>query len=158
MEWESSFCGQVKLPPNSHHNNQHNHLWHAGDHTVERRGGQQRQLLHREGRKSVIPTFPHTRGREETPFHCWSSYWMEVGWWLMPIYIFFFLLVIRNVLEYGKMLKYWTGHHMKMSKSQCFLAFFWYPKNGTSGAQNLTPDLESVTKTDSKTGFRFEFW
>ena len=36
---------------------------------------------------------------------------------------------------------------------------FGYPKNGTSGAQkqNLTPDLESVTKTDSKTGFRFEF-
>ena len=36
---------------------------------------------------------------------------------------------------------------------------FGYPKNRTSGAQNknLTPDLESVTKTDSKTGFRFEF-
>ena len=42
---------------------------------------------------------------------------------------------------------------------KCQKTLIGYPKNGTSGAQNknLTPDLESVTKTDSETGFRFEF-
>ena len=47
---------------------------------------------------------------------------------------------------------------LKMLKIVFFLAF-WVPKNGTSGAQNqnLKPVLEPVTKTDSKTCFRFEF-
>ena len=36
---------------------------------------------------------------------------------------------------------------------------FGYPKNDTSGVQNqnLKPDLKSVTKTHSKTGFEFKF-
>ena len=49
----------------------------------------------------------------------------------------------------------------KLVSHFCVIMFnlaFWVPKNGTSGAQNqnLIPVLESVTKTDSKTCFRFQ--
>ena len=38
--------------------------------------------------------------------------------------------------------------------------YFWYSENATSHERNLNlkPFLESVTKTDSKTVFEFEFW
>ena len=40
------------------------------------------------------------------------------------------------------------------------LGILGYPKNGTSSAKNKNPKtvLESVTKSDSKTGFDFKFW
>ena len=55
---------------------------------------------------------------------------------------------------------FWAPEVQFLGTQKCQKTWFGYPKNGTSGAQNqnLTPDLESVTKTDSKTGFRFEFW
>ena len=59
--------------------------------------------------------------------------------------------VIFGLVTGGEPQFFWTPNAKKHD--------FGYPKNGTSGAQNknLTPHLESVTKTDSKTGFEFKF-
>ena len=75
-----------------------------------------------------------------------------------------FTILIRNQLWslIPKMVSDFRVEHQKYNfwgtQNHVFW-HFWVPKNCTSGAQNqnLKPDLETVTKTDSKTGFRFEF-
>ena len=61
--------------------------------------------------------------------------------------------IISDFIFFWQKYKFWVPKNAKKR-------YFWYSENATSCEKslNLKPFLESVTKTDSKTVFEFEFW
>ena len=72
--------------------------------------------------------------------------------------------VLESVLvtdsESGVRFWFWAPEVPYLGTQKCQNSWFWVPGNYTFCAQkiNLKPVLESVTETNSNTGFRFSFW